>query len=118
MDSNFIEERKADLLKLKQELLENVSAGNEDFKRIMQGVGSTDEADMADDDMNRKMIEIMGAKNMQRLNLIDNTLARINTGKYGVCLKCGKPIPQDRLVAIPYALMCIDCQSKEDRRFR
>ncbi|MDR2028346.1 MAG: TraR/DksA family transcriptional regulator, partial [Treponema sp.] len=50
--------------------------------------------------------------------LIDSALTRIQQGKYGLCMKCGKRIPQDRLEAIPYALMCIECKTAEERRNR
>jgi RNA polymerase-binding transcription factor DksA len=33
-------------------------------------------------------------------------------------MKCGKKIPHDRLEAIPYALMCIECKTAEERRNR
>jgi RNA polymerase-binding protein DksA len=118
MDQAFVEARKQDLLQLKQDLLANIASGNEDFRRIMQSIDSTDEADQADDDMNRKLIDAMGAKNANQLKLIDNAITRIQSGKYGSCLKCGKPIPEERLIAIPYALLCIDCKSKEERRNR
>ena len=34
---------------------------------------------------------------------IDAALERIRKGTYGVCIKSGKPIPQERLKAIPWA---------------
>ncbi len=34
---------------------------------------------------------------------IDAALARVEAGTYGVCVVSGKPIPQDRLKAIPWA---------------
>jgi DnaK suppressor protein len=46
------------------------------------------------------------------LHAIDAALQRIEDGTYGVCPSCGKPIPEERLRAIPYAKYCIDCQRK------
>ncbi|MBQ1197775.1 MAG: TraR/DksA C4-type zinc finger protein, partial [Spirochaetaceae bacterium] len=57
-------------------------------------------------------------KDLNRLKLIDSALSRIEQGKYGLCMKCGKKIPQARLEAIPYALMCIECKSADERRNR
>jgi RNA polymerase-binding transcription factor DksA len=45
-------------------------------------------------------------------------MTRIQQGKYGLCMKCGKRIPSERLEAIPYALMCIECKNAEERRNR
>jgi RNA polymerase-binding protein DksA len=77
-----------------------------------------DLADVASDDIDRKMIEAIGSQELKRLKLIDSALTRIKQGKYGLCVKCGKRIPSDRLEAIPYALMCIECKSEEERRNR
>ena len=40
---------------------------------------------------------------------IRNTLHRIGSGDYGVCSRCGKPIDQKRLEAVPTADTCIHC---------
>ena len=37
------------------------------------------------------------------INEIDNALARIDDGTYGICELDGKPIPKQRLEAIPWA---------------
>jgi RNA polymerase-binding protein DksA len=46
---------------------------------------------------------------------IDGALDRIQAGTYGTCVNCGKPIPEDRLAAIPWATTCIDCKRLEER---
>jgi RNA polymerase-binding transcription factor DksA len=50
--------------------------------------------------------------------MINNALDRIKQGSYGKCLKCGQEIPQERLEAIPYAFMCIQCQTHNERSNR
>lgn len=47
-----------------------------------------------------------------RLRLIDAALDRLQTGDYGVCLSCEKPIPGRRLDAIPWADYCVPCQEQ------
>jgi RNA polymerase-binding protein DksA len=64
------------------------------------------------------MIEAIGTQDLKRLKTIDSAITRIKQGKYGLCVKCGKRIPHDRLEAIPYALMCIDCKTTDERRNR
>jgi RNA polymerase-binding transcription factor DksA len=49
------------------------------------------------------------------LGSIDEALRRIETGTYGTCVRCGKPISEERLEAIPYATRCIDCQRFAER---
>jgi DnaK suppressor protein len=42
-------------------------------------------------------------------------LRRIRDGSFGVCEQCEEEIPQKRLVAIPWASLCIQCQEALDR---
>lgn len=46
------------------------------------------------------------------LGKVRHALARINSGTYGVCESCGKAIPVERLEALPYATLCVDCAAK------
>ncbi len=118
MDQEFIERMREKLLELKRELISNLAAGNEDFKRIMEEFDPKDLVDSAADDIDRKMLEALGTQDMKRLKLIDSAVTRIEQGKYGLCMRCGKRIPRDRLEAIPYALLCIECKAQEERRNR
>ena len=118
IDHEFIDKMEKSLSDLKAEIVENLIVSNKDFKDIVEGMDPKDLADIASDDIDRKMIEAIGSQELKRLKLIDSALTRIKQGKYGLCIKCGKRIPQNRLQAIPYALMCIDCKSEEERRNR
>ncbi|MDR0377481.1 MAG: TraR/DksA family transcriptional regulator [Spirochaetaceae bacterium] len=118
MDQDFVEKMKNSLSELKAGIITKLVASSEDFKEIVEGMEPKDMADVASDDMDRKMIEALGSQELKRLKLIDSALTRIQQGKYGLCVKCGKRIPQDRLYAIPYALMCIECKTAEERRNR
>jgi RNA polymerase-binding protein DksA len=117
-EHDFIGNMEQSLSELKAGIVDNLIASNEDFKEIVEGMDPKDLADIASDDIDRRMIEAIGSQELKRLKLIDSALTRIKQGKYGLCVKCGKRIPQDRLEAIPYALMCIECKSEEERRNR
>jgi len=118
IDQDFLAKMETALMALKSEIIDNLIASNEDFKEIMEGMEPKDPADIASDDIDRKMIEAIGTQELKRLKLIESAITRIKQGKYGHCIKCGKRIPQDRLIAIPYALMCIECKSEDERRNR
>jgi DnaK suppressor protein len=45
-----------------------------------------------------------------QLVLVDEALARLDGGTFGTCVRCGNPIPLERLEALPWAARCIDCQ--------
>ena len=47
---------------------------------------------------------------------IDRALARMDSGTYGICSRCGKPIEKARLKALPYADLCIKGAQAQSRR--
>jgi RNA polymerase-binding protein DksA len=49
------------------------------------------------------------------LAAIDAALARIEEGTYGRCQRCGQQVAGERLRALPYATLCIDCKRKDER---
>jgi RNA polymerase-binding protein DksA len=51
----------------------------------------------------------------QTLAAIDAALERIEAGTYGTCERCGKPIGEERLEAIPYATLCIEDKRKQEQ---
>ncbi len=46
---------------------------------------------------------------------IDQALARLDAGTYGLCEVCGEPIPDERLRAIPWAALCVPCSGRRVR---
>jgi DnaK suppressor protein len=50
-----------------------------------------------------------------RLRLIDEALARVENGTYGICADCGDEIGLERLKVLPFAVRCVDCESKRSR---
>ena len=44
------------------------------------------------------------------LREVEEALARIREGTYGVCQECGEPISPKRLQALPWAKFCVRCQ--------
>lgn len=46
---------------------------------------------------------------------VEAALRRMTEGTYGLCVDCGKPVPDGRLEARPDASRCLVCQGKHDR---
>jgi RNA polymerase-binding transcription factor len=40
---------------------------------------------------------------------IERALARLDEGTYGTCERCGRPIPEKRLEAMPESVHCVEC---------
>ncbi|MFA4992070.1 MAG: TraR/DksA family transcriptional regulator [Candidatus Omnitrophota bacterium] len=72
-------------------------------------------ADMASDSYDRELNLNIAGEEQEIIYDIDEALKRIEEGKFGKCLSCGKKIPSKRLNALPYAKYCIQCQSKEEK---
>ena len=49
-----------------------------------------------------------------RTNLddVEHALRRMDTGAYGTCERCGREIPLERLEAVPFARLCIECKQR------
>ena len=50
-----------------------------------------------------------------QLGHVDLALAAMDSGSYGACRNCGKPIAPERLAAIPWVELCIECARKSTR---
>ncbi|HZJ87691.1 MAG TPA: TraR/DksA family transcriptional regulator [Sphaerochaeta sp.] len=103
------------LVAMRKELLEKLSEDNSDFREMVNAMGIKDSIDVAADDIAFKKMEAINKHEAKRLRSIENALARIANDKYGHCLRCAKKIPKERLQAIPYAVLCIDCKNAEEK---
>jgi DnaK suppressor protein len=61
------------------------------------------------------VIEILGRNSAVRREIRD-AIRRIQSGKYGLCLGCGRQIDPKRLTALPWAVRCLRCQENADAR--
>ena len=114
MSEMFVHEMEEQLIAMRKELLDKLTEDNSDFREMVNAMGIKDSIDVAADDIAFKKMEAINKHEASRLRSIENALARIHNGRYGLCLKCGKKIPEERLQAIPYAVLCIDCKNAEE----
>lgn len=47
-----------------------------------------------------------------QLTSVDRALERLEEGTYGTCERCGAEIPAERLEALPYVTLCMDCKQR------
>jgi RNA polymerase-binding protein DksA len=73
-------------------------------------------ADTATETYDRELDYTLEENSEHVLSEIDAALKRIEDGTYGQCSNCGKQIPEERLEALPYATLCIDCQRLREGR--
>ncbi|WP_460050375.1 TraR/DksA family transcriptional regulator [Spirochaeta dissipatitropha] len=118
MDKEFTARMHDKLVQMKGEILDNLASENKDFDDIIRSGEGKDIADIASTDIDKRMLSTLGSQEVKRLRLIEAALSRIKNNHYGICLGTGKPIPKERLEAIPYALYCIEYQNEIERRTR
>lgn len=71
-------------------------------------------ADIGTEVFMREQDEGFKASYKDTLKRIDNSLTNINDGSYGTCSSCSKEIEEERLKAIPYAILCSNCMKEEE----
>lgn len=118
MTQEFVEKMKQLLEEMKAEILRQLIAEDEEFRQMAGSSDTKDLVDVATTDIDKKLLSAIGAQELKKLRLIESALARIDNGKYGMCLKSGLPIPEERLEAIPYALYRVEYQNEIERRNR
>lgn len=69
-------------------------------------------ADSAHSTAERARLIALGKELRENLKDVERALGRIEAGTYGTCERCGNPIAPERLEAIPWARLCIDCKQK------
>ena len=96
MDDKFIADVKEQLTAQRATILASLAGQSADMKNLVKPVESGDEADVASDAVDRTILDSLGAQDAQLLRQIDGALERIRLNEYGICIGCGKEIPQAR----------------------
>jgi RNA polymerase-binding transcription factor len=52
----------------------------------------------------------------ETLRRIDEARVRLDEGTYGLCRRCVSSIPEERLRALPFAVLCRACQAREEEQ--
>lgn len=104
------------LLQRRQEVLNEIREDighslTEDQFRRLEGMDTGDQAMMG---LDRELgISLTEMRNRRR-QLIDEALIRVEDGSYGACADCGIEISEKRLAAVPFAKLCVECQTREE----
>lgn len=78
-------------------------------------IPETGMADTATVTVDRELDYSLEENSAHVLREIDGALGRIDNGTFGTCTRCGKPIGEERLEAMPYVTLCIECKRLEER---
>jgi DnaK suppressor protein len=88
------------------------SLGYRDFIAVEQTADQLDKIQQASE---RTLVISNLDRCSQQLRDARAALRRLAQGSFGVCQECGDDISPRRLLAIPWAALCIHCQEEVDR---
>ncbi|MDI9457216.1 MAG: TraR/DksA C4-type zinc finger protein, partial [Bacillota bacterium] len=72
-------------------------------------------ADLGTENFERSKDLSLRELRFSQLRQVEEALARIDAGTYGICLRCGEMISAARLEAVPEAPLCLPCREYEER---
>ena len=101
------------LLRKKSEIMD--SGGMKPLQASMEN--NTRQGDMADQASGNNEVHIalkLKQTEAKILQAVEEALARLDGGTYGICRDCGEPIAEARLNAIPWTRVCISCKEKQN----
>jgi DnaK suppressor protein len=101
-----------DVLVKRRDALRKALAGDLSGLSKLREQSSGDVVDAALDSAQDEISSQLAEVESRELAHIDNALERMRDGKYGKCDACGAAIPLARLQALPYAVLCINCQQE------
>ena len=101
--------RRALLREIKDDLRQGREGAKED---------GMDTYDLASEERDREINFILGDREREKLQSIENALSRIEDGSYGICENCESEIAPGRLDAMPFSRLCVSCQAEQEKEAR
>lgn len=117
---HFVDKQRQHLLDLRDKSLDSMSGVARDTLRNhpegSEASGSGEhQADAGSDAYDRDFALSLLSKEQDGLYEIEQALARIDNGTYGICEMSYKVIPIPRLEAIPFARLTVECQAQWEK---
>jgi DnaK suppressor protein len=109
----FLKQAKEKLLDMKSQVLRGI---RNDLKEDREGQkdDGRDTYDVASEERDREINYLLTDRDRGKLQSIDQALERIEQGTYGICESCEGEITAERLKAMPFTRLCVQCQSERE----
>jgi RNA polymerase-binding transcription factor DksA len=103
-------------------ILKKLEAARDEFKSLRDSISRTNDPgtdttagnvkplEDGADTMEKESLTQLAARQQKFIIQLENALARIKNGTYGVCVDTGKLIPKERLRAVPHTLHTIEAK--------
>jgi DnaK suppressor protein len=106
---HMLQDRQRELIAEVQGKIRGVRADGAEKPHEVMDQGETSEVDIQED-IELALIQMKA----ETLNKINEALARLEEGRYGLCFECGDEIAEARLRALPFAVRCKDCEEARE----
>lgn len=114
MTEEHLDKLKNRLLDTRKELFDGVDKvarhSNEEFETEVPDVN-----DEASRTYSRQVLLSLGETERNQLQMVEEALAAMEAGVYGICVDCEEGIPFKRLEAVPYVKRCVACKTKFEK---
>ena len=114
MRKAFLKKMREKLLEMRAQLLRNVQSDLHEGREQTKDEGM-DTYDIASDARDREISLTLNDRDRDKALAIDDALARIDEGTYGVCDSCESDIAEARLEALPFTRLCVSCQAEREK---
>ena len=114
MDAKKIKDTRQRLSGVYQNLIKSINR-NRCAAEEIKVENTEDEGDLATISHNKELLYSLHESDFQRLGFIQEALKALDRGQYGECVRCGEDINEKRLMAVPWATLCIRCQEETEK---
>jgi RNA polymerase-binding transcription factor len=117
LDAAFVERQRQYLLRLRASLVAAAEATESDEAEVKadRGGGAMEAEDDAQELDALERDGNLVVRDVERLERVDRALQKIEEGTYGLSDSSGKPIPRERLEAVPEALYTLSEEEVRER---
>ncbi|WUD75860.1 TraR/DksA family transcriptional regulator [Streptomyces sp. NBC_00510] len=113
-----VDAARAELLAEMDRLRSEISTSEDAITGLLRDSGDgagDDQADTGTKNITREHEMALTANAREMLAQTEHALERLDSGTYGLCESCGKPIGKARMQAFPRATLCVDCKQRQER---
>jgi len=107
---SLIRKKEGILKEAKEEIAKYISGDN---KQLVDT--ANDEGDWAQVDISEDLSLQRLSAHRKLMHDIDESVRKIGEGTYGICEECGEEISEKRLLVLPTATLCVDCQEQKEQ---
>jgi DnaK suppressor protein len=117
MRKAFLKKSRETLEEMRAQLLRNVQQDLNEVRDASKDEGM-DTYDLASDARDKEINLILGDRDREKVQAIDEALSRVADGSYGICESCESDIAEARLQALPFTRLCVNCQAERERELK